>query len=92
MALSGKKDDRRVNDIGRTSGTAEFTAGTGEMLVKRHDFHLFGSQKARQCGLRLTVAPCLPDNARGHAKGAALRESPVEKGIPLSSPTFSRKA
>jgi hypothetical protein len=37
--LPGKDHHRRVDNVGRVDGTAEFSTGTGKLLIERYDLH-----------------------------------------------------
>jgi hypothetical protein len=46
-ALSGEQYDRSVDDIGHIRGTAEFSACTGQVVVKRNNLDFVASQESR---------------------------------------------
>src|SRR5262249_24346948 len=78
--LPGKDHHRRVYNIRRVGGAAELSTGTGKLLVKRNNLNFLAPQEPRQCNLNTTIAPGLSHDARGHSKGAALRQRLMEQG------------
>ena len=69
----GDYHDRRVDNIRSARGAAEFSAGTGELLVKRNNLDFLAPQEPRYGNLNATVAPGLPHDARRHTENPALR-------------------
>src|SRR5580658_8620888 len=64
----------------RVGGAAEFSTGTGKLLVKRNNLNFLATQKPCQRNLNTPVAPSLSQNARRHSKGAALLQRLTEQG------------
>ena len=47
LPLPGDYHDRRVDNIRSPRGAAEFSAGTGKLVVKRNNLNLLAPQKPR---------------------------------------------
>ena len=47
LTLPGDYHDRRVDNIRRARGAAEFSAGTGEQVVKRNNLNFLAPQEPR---------------------------------------------
>lgn len=73
LPLPGDYHDRRVDNIRSARGAAEFSAGTGKLLVKRNNLNSLASQEPPQDNLNATVAPGLPHDARRHTENPPLR-------------------
>ena len=72
LTLPGDYHDRRVDNIRRARGAAEFSAGTGKLVVKRNNLNFLAPQEPPQGNLNATIAPGLPDDAGRHAESPAL--------------------
>jgi hypothetical protein len=72
LPLPGDYHDRRVDNIRSARGAAEFSAGTGKLVVKRNNLNLLAPQEPRSGNRNATAAPGLPHDARRHAESPAL--------------------
>ena len=72
LPLPGGYHDRRVDNIRSARRAAEFSAGTGKLLVKRNNLNSLASQEPPD-NLNATVAPGLPHDARRHTESPPLR-------------------